>query len=207
VNTADVDDACRRSIESEPPRHLVLAAEAAEARVDDLTFRQIMSALPSGVSVITTVDDEGSPRGLTCSAVCSLSRNPPLLLISIDNRSSVLRAIRNRGGFVVNLLRQNREQVSSIFASALTDRFAAVRWQPTPGTGLPWMPDDTVAHAECQVAATIQAGDHTVVIGAIVAGHAFGTDSSPLVYWQRRYVPWPGPTEDVEIALTLATEG
>jgi flavin reductase (DIM6/NTAB) family NADH-FMN oxidoreductase RutF len=186
---------------------MVLAEEPAEPRVDDDTFRAVMGALPTGVTVVTTTDSEGLPRGLTCSAVCSVSKTPPLLLVCLHRSSSVAADLRARGYFVVNILRDNREHVSDLFASPRSDRFAAVSWQPGAVSGTPWLHQDTIAHAECRVAGTIEAGDHTIVVGVLLSGSAEQSRTTPLMYWRRRYAPWP-TSHDVEAAaMMLATEG
>jgi flavin reductase (DIM6/NTAB) family NADH-FMN oxidoreductase RutF len=177
-----------------------------EATVDPQTFRSIMSAFPSGVTVVTTVDGDGRPMGVTCSAACSVSQDPPLLLVCLHRASSVLTALVAGGGFVVNFLRDNREDTSALFASRSDDRFASVLWEPSPHSGLPWLPLDTVAHAECRVVRTVEAGDHTVVFGAIVHGDAHDA-RGPLMYWRRRYGGWPAEEDTMAVALTHATEG
>nr|AFU65891.1 DacJ [Dactylosporangium sp. SC14051] len=175
--------------------------------VDEATFRAVMGALPSGVTVVTTLDPDGRPVGLTCSAACSVSQRPPLLLVCLNDRSRVLDAILRRGQFIVNVLRDRREATSAVFASRAEDRFAAVPWQPGRRTGVPWLLADTVAHAECEVAGTLHAGDHVIVVGGIVAGDAHPDRVGPLMYWRQRYGGWPVTDDAREIALTLAAEG
>ncbi len=174
--------------------------------VDPETFRSIMSAFPSGVTVVTTLDSAGAPVGVTCSAACSVSQEPPLLLVCLHRASSVLAALVERGGFVVNFLRDNSAETSALFASRTGDRFASVPWEAQPRSGLPWLPWDTVAHAECQVVRTVEAGDHVVVLGAITQGAAHEA-RGPLLYWRRRYGTWPAEEDTMAVALTHATEG
>ncbi|WP_432158436.1 MULTISPECIES: flavin reductase family protein [unclassified Streptomyces] len=173
--------------------------------VDADTFRAVMGALPTGVTVVTTVDADGAPCGFTCSAACSVSQDPPLLLVCVNSGSRVLREMLGAGAFAVNMLRANREWVSAHFAARDADRFAAVDWRPTDSLGLPWLPDHTVAYAECRLDSAIAAGDHTVVIGTIVGGDALRTHG-PLMYWRREYAAWPD-REALGAGLTLATEG
>ncbi|MGK5550300.1 flavin reductase family protein [Actinomadura kijaniata] len=175
--------------------------------VDPPTFLSIMGALPTGVTVVTTLDGRGDPTGLTCSAMCSLSKEPPLLLVCIHRRSRVLGAILERDRFLVNVLRDERESTSSLFASTVADRFSSVVWRPSPSGGLPWMPEDTIAYVECQVAAAIEAGDHTLLIGAMIDGAASRDACGPLMYWRRRYGRWPDEEDPFTAALTMATEG
>ncbi|MFI8931140.1 flavin reductase family protein [Streptomyces sp. NPDC053474] len=182
------------------------AAGAGPAQhVDAEAFRAIMGSLPTGVTVVTTLDSQGDPCGFTCSAACSVSQEPPLLLVCVNSRSRVLREMLGTGAFAVNFLRDNREWLSAHFAARRADRFAAVAWQPTPRHGLPWLPSDTSAYAECVLTSAITAGDHTVVIGTIVDGDVRQA-RGPLMYWRREYAGWPGH-DPVGSGLTLATEG
>lgn len=173
--------------------------------VDDATFRAIMSALPTGVTIVTTIGRDGAPLGLTCSAVCSLSQEPPMLLVCIHRRSGALREIRHTGRFTVNFLRESREAISALFAAPVDDRFESVEWARTDRFGLPWFPRDTTAHAECDLVRAIDAGDHTIVIGVIVSGRARDDGYPPLMYWRRRYGPWPADRDEIDLAT--ATEG
>ncbi|MFL6128487.1 MAG: flavin reductase family protein [Mycobacteriales bacterium] len=158
-------------------------------------FRRVMSAFPSGVSVVTARDAEGRPRGLTCSSLCSLSMDPPMMLACVNRRNGSLAAIRASGGFAVNLLRAGRGVVSDEFASASADKFSRVRWRPSPRSGLPWLLDDSLAFVDCRLVADLAAGSHTILVGLVVDGrdvpeeNGAGTSAEdrPLVHWRRRY--------------------
>ncbi|MFI9275850.1 flavin reductase CtcQ [Kitasatospora sp. NPDC052896] len=184
-----------------------LPLDLATDLVDGPTFQSIMGALPTGVTVVTTLGPDGEPYGLTCSAACSVSKTPPLLLVCIQRGSRVLRALLERGEFVVNVLRGGGESTSALFASPRDDRFRGVPWEPGRHGGLPVMPTDVVAHAECRVAAAVDVGDHTVVIGAVAAGGTRPEVPSPLMYWRRSYARWPVEEDSRVDALTLAAEG
>lgn len=172
--------------------------------VDAQQFRAIMGALPTGVTVVTTLGPQGVPCGFTCSASCSVSQDPPLLLVCVNSHSRVLRAMLSTGAFAVNILRDSREWVSAHFASGADDRFSSVAWKATDQLGLPWLPDDTVAYAECQVHSATVAGDHTVVVGSVIGGDARQA-REPLMYWRREYANWP--LGESPYGITFATEG
>lgn len=163
--------------------------------VDPLTFRQIMSAFPTGIAVVTSYDAGGTPRGLTCSALCSVSMDPPLLLLCVNGSSGSLQAIRASNGFVVNFLREGRDWLSQLFASPSPDKFAQVKWRRSATTGLPWLEEDTIAHADCRLVSDIEAGDHSILIGVLVSGSPPLNSVQPLLYWQRRYASWPATTD------------
>jgi flavin reductase (DIM6/NTAB) family NADH-FMN oxidoreductase RutF len=100
------------------------------------SFFEIMASFPSGVAIVTTLDPEGVPRGLTTTAVSSVSAHPPTVLVCVDLGSRTLDALRARRRFVVNFMGQGRSQLCLLFASKADDKFDRVSWRPTE-TGLP----------------------------------------------------------------------
>jgi flavin reductase (DIM6/NTAB) family NADH-FMN oxidoreductase RutF len=149
-------------------------------------FRAIMGSFASGISIITSIGADGQAAGMTCSAVCSVSADPPLLLSCVKFPSSTLEAIKWRGSFVVNFLDAQAREVSDLFASRQPEKFEQVRWQPGPLTELPVL-ERTLAHAECLVAGVMDAGDHVIVLGKLIGGEA-DIARYPLGYWRGSYV-------------------
>jgi flavin reductase (DIM6/NTAB) family NADH-FMN oxidoreductase RutF len=154
-----------------------------------VAFRQFMSTYFTGVAVITALDDDGRPHGLTCNSLTSVTLSPPTLLVCLHVRSGTLAATRSSAGFAVNLLHAGGRRVAELFASAAPDRFDQVCWRGSARLGLPWLVDDAHAMAECRVADTLPVGDHIVVLGRVV-----GVESgpgSPLLYGMRTFTPTP----------------
>jgi len=149
------------------------------------TFRRIMGSFASGISVVTATDTDRHPHGLTCSAICSVSADPPLLLSCIRTPSGTLDAIVEAGTFAVNFLDASSRAVSDIFASYSVDKFTQVKWRHGEVTGMPIL-NCTVAHAECSVKQVINAGDHAIVLGRIHGGE-IETERLPLNYWRGTY--------------------
>ncbi|MVU81337.1 flavin reductase [Nocardia sp. ET3-3] len=157
--------------------------------VDQVTFKKTMGSLAAGVTIVTTRDRSGEPRGLTCSAVCSLSATPPLLLACLHERSSTLAAIQHSGSFAVNILAAGTADIARTFASPVPERFAGTNWYPGPRTDAPLF-EDTVAWAECAVVDALPMGDHQMVVGRLVNGRALSTQR-PLVYWRAQFSDIP----------------
>jgi flavin reductase (DIM6/NTAB) family NADH-FMN oxidoreductase RutF len=147
-----------------------------------------MGSFASGVTIVTTRDPDGAPRGFTASGFTSLSLDPRLLLICVDNRSATLAAIEACGAFVVNILGEAQRELAQRFASRVEDKFAGVAWHPGD-TGSPVL-EQTLAHAECRVFRLVEGGDHTIVIGEVVAAAA--EDAVPLLYFRGRYGVYHG---------------
>jgi len=160
--------------------------------VDIELFKNVIGSFPAGVTIVTARGADGVPRGLTSNAVCSVSANPPLLLVCVDKRSQTLPSIQTSGAFVVNFLAAGREELSNRFASKDPDKLAGVAWKPSRiADGAPVLADDVVAAAECLVTQAVEAGDHWVFIGCIERGTV--REGAPLMYFRRSYAAWPKP--------------
>jgi flavin reductase (DIM6/NTAB) family NADH-FMN oxidoreductase RutF len=147
-------------------------------------FKAIFASFPGGVTIVTTTDLAGAPIGVTVSAVMSLSLKPPQLLISLASSKYTMRMIEAQEVFTVNFLAAQQHAISDRFATAMPDKFAGVDWYPGAETGAPVLAG-VRAHAECRTEALIRAGDHTLVVGRIVAGDTSLSES--LVYCDRQY--------------------
>lgn len=157
--------------------------------VDAESFKELMCAFPSGVAVVTTCDDDGTPRGFTCSSLCSVSVRPPTILVCVDNRSGTLAALVRRGAFAVNLLHSRGRRAARVFASGDPERFSHVVWRPSPTWNLPHLVEDAHSVAECGLDRTIVSGDHTIVLGRVVTIDR--RPRPPLLYGLRQYARWP----------------
>ena len=157
-----------------------------EARVpvDRDQFFALMASFASSVTVITSKGPDGVLRGLTASAFCSVSLEPRLCLVSVDNRSESISAIKESGSFVVNILSSEQEEISRRFASKIADKFDSVTYRLGPETGAPIL-DGVLAWIECKVYQTVPGGDHTIFIGEIQDGTA--NEGMPLLYFRGQY--------------------
>lgn len=155
--------------------------------MDPVTFKAVMASFPSGVSVVTVLDDAGRPRGLTCSSLCSVSLEPPTLLVCVHNGSETLHSLHERGSFAVNMLTDNSAAIAKVFASKSQEKFAHLAWRPAPyAAGAPILIDDIVAHAECRISHSISVGDHCIFLGVVEHGESYPS-RIPLVYLRRRF--------------------
>ncbi|TGV11300.1 flavin reductase [Mesorhizobium sp. M8A.F.Ca.ET.173.01.1.1] len=146
-------------------------------------LRRFASQFAAGVVVVSTGDEEGNFTGVTMTAVLSLSLNPPLFLISLDNNSNTLGAINANGHFCINFLSVQQADVSKTFASKSENKFSGVEF--TIGvTGSPCI-TGAVAHGECGVQERYESGDHTILIGRLVRTAVHG--GNPLVYHSGKY--------------------
>ncbi|MET8141702.1 flavin reductase family protein [Sphaerisporangium sp. NPDC005288] len=151
-------------------------------------FRSFMSGFPSGVAIITATGLDGRPWGMTCSALCSATTDPPTLIIGIRAESPTLKALLDSRVFAVNLLHDRARRTAELFASGAPDRFDGVRWESRPGCG-PHLLDDAHAVADCRVSDSVLIGRQRIVFG-----EPFRIDdlaeTVPLLYGLRQYGRW-----------------
>jgi len=151
---------------------------------DELHFRKVMGHFATGVTGVTSRAPSGEPRGLTASAVSSVSLRPLLLLVCLGRGSSTREAVLRSGVFAVNILGAAERSLAKRFARGVREeRFDGLGYQEG-ATGSPLL-DDALAWLECQVYDSHEVGDHTVVIGKIAACDARAGD--PLVYFRGRF--------------------
>jgi len=146
-------------------------------------FRSVLGRFPSGVTVVTTKDRDGSDEGMTVSAFCSVSLDPPLVLICIEKTASAYIALTTAPGFVVNVLSASQEQIARRFSIIDIDRFEGVGYSRSPN-GLAVL-DDVLGIIECATFATHDAGDHTIIVGEVEAARA--QNGTPLLYYRGGY--------------------
>ncbi|MFF8619150.1 flavin reductase family protein [Streptomyces sp. NPDC015350] len=148
-------------------------------------FRDAMALLAAPVTVITTADGDGRPRGFTASSVTSVSLDPPLVLVGVTRGSSCHRPLIEQGEFVVNVLGVRHGALARRFATTGVDRFAGGEFEAWPGSGLPYLPDASVL-LRCTLADVVPAGDHDLLLGSPAEVRTDGS-SGALVWYQRGF--------------------
>lgn len=139
-------------------------------------YRKTLGSFMTGVTVVTTIDDLGNPRGFTANSFTSVSLNPPLILVCIAKVAGSCPVFTEADGFAVNILAEDQRHVAIIFASRETDRFSFVEWSIGPG-GNPVF-TDAASWIDCSLRDQIDAGDHWILIGQTVG---FDSRAKPLL--------------------------
>jgi flavin reductase (DIM6/NTAB) family NADH-FMN oxidoreductase RutF len=161
------------SIPSEGPGH-PLSTEA---------FRRACGRFATGVAIVTTMDGDGNPHGLTINSFSSVSLDPPLVLFCLDRASQTRTAFETSISFVVNILYKSQRDLSHRFATRQDERFTGLRYRE--GTlGAPVL-TDCLANLECRRHAIIDGGDHIILIGEVV--QVSTREGEPLLYFAGRY--------------------
>jgi flavin reductase ActVB len=158
--------------------------------LDASGFRNVMGLLAVGVTVVTTRDRDGRPWGLTATAVCSVSLDPPLILVCVDQQADCYDAFLQAEAFAVNLLREDQAWLSRRFATKGVEKFTGVPHRPGV-RGTPIL-TGALAHVECRVQARHPGGDHIIVVGEAMHADAVSPKApgvaSPLVHFRGQYV-------------------
>lgn len=155
--------------------------------IEPALFRRVMGRFATGITVVT-VRDGDRLHGITVSAFCSVSLDPPLSLICIDRTAHAHDLIARAGAWAINVLGEGQRALSEHFAQrwdGSVNPFAEIEYHPGPATGAPLI-DGCIAWAECRLASALDGGDHTIYLGRVVAGRVTSAEP-PLLYFASRY--------------------
>jgi flavin reductase (DIM6/NTAB) family NADH-FMN oxidoreductase RutF len=151
--------------------------------IEQVKFRKALSYFASGVTVITT-QHVGQYHGTTVSSFCSLSLDPPLILVCLDLKSTSHDLISESGVFGVNILAEQDQWLSRHFALRTPDKFSDVLYH-LGQVGVPLL-DNALATLECRVISRYPGGDHSIFIGEVVTS-SIASDKQPLLYFGSKY--------------------
>ena len=159
--------------------------------IDRRYFREAMSRLGAAVNVITTDAAEGD-IGFTASAVCSVTDDPPTLLVCMNRNGKLNTAFKAAGRLCVNVLSHEQEALSALFGGGdmpMASRFARSGWTRLV-TGAPVL-EAAAASFDCKIDQITEVGTHSVFFCAVVAIR-LGSASTGLIYHGRAYHKIPG---------------
>ena len=146
-------------------------------------FKQALSRFASGVTVITTIDKDKKPHGITVSAFCSVSLEPPLILICIDKNAGSYGAFQESRSFVVNILGDDQQHISNQFALPIPDKFDGMDFHLNDQE-IPVL-NEAIVNLECKLKESYEGGDHTIFVGQIEK--SLVREGDPLVYCSGNY--------------------
>lgn len=156
-----------------------------EIVVDDLSGVPSVDALKgfnrqfiTGVTVVTTVDGEGNPRGLAANSYASVSLDPPLVLVCVQKSTSTHDPLFKSSHLGINIMSTGQRGTIGVFASKAPDKFAEVDWHRGPN-GSPLI-EGSAASIEAEIKERFLTKTHTVFISKVT--HAEATDLDALIY-------------------------
>jgi flavin reductase (DIM6/NTAB) family NADH-FMN oxidoreductase RutF len=141
------------------------------------TMKQVNRQFITGVTVVTTMDDE-KPRGLAVNAFSSVSLDPPTVMVAVQRTSSTHDCLFRATHLAINILSTNQLDVVGVFATKADDKFAGLDWEPGP-FGSPLL-KRSGAQMEVEIRERLQASTHTLFVCRVV--HATVSDRHPMVY-------------------------
>lgn len=146
-------------------------------------LRDALGTFATGVTIVTTTLPTGEPIGFTANSFTSVSLDPPLILVCIAKSAAGYAAYTSANAFCVNVLSEDQRDLSGTFAQRGTDKFVGVSWHQDR-TGSPIL-DGSVSYFDCNMHQVVDAGDHAILLGRVVAFDA--TDDTPLCYHRGKY--------------------
>ncbi|WP_114283993.1 flavin reductase family protein [Candidatus Halocynthiibacter alkanivorans] len=160
-----------------------IATDITQTEIDPLALRDVLGKYATGVTVVTTLGDNGAPVGLAANSFTSVSLDPPLILWSLALKAPSLGAFREHSSFVINIMCEESKDLVMNFSRPSTDKFAGVDWQP----GLDGAPVLTAASAtlECETVERISGGDHEIYIGRV--RRISKSEKAPLLFHQGQF--------------------
>ncbi|MFI9584424.1 flavin reductase family protein [Streptomyces sp. NPDC052236] len=177
------------------PQTSALVAIAHAEGVSDEEFRAAMSRLAAGVVLVTAHDADAGPRGgedagMTATAFMSVSLDPPLVVVSLRNGSRMDDLLDEQPLWGVSVLSESQRHIAGRFAmkGRLSDRllFEDIPYARGEVSGA-LLVRGALATLECRTEQRIEAGDHTLVIGRVLAAGVGSADGGPLTYFRGRY--------------------
>jgi flavin reductase (DIM6/NTAB) family NADH-FMN oxidoreductase RutF len=146
-------------------------------------FRQVMGNFATGITVVTTLDRSGKPYGLTVNSFTSVSLDPVLVLVCLDNKLSGLQSFTESKHFGVSMLSDAQEDISRMFAKKDSERPPSIYFEGQ--LGMPLL-RNSIAIMECEVIAKHLAGDHTIFVGQVEHAEVLEA-AKPLLYFRGKY--------------------
>lgn len=150
--------------------------------VDPESFRRALRRFATGVTVVT-VDHDGELHGMTASSFASVSLEPPLVLVCLDKASRTRALILEKGTFAVNVLADDQEEVSRSFSRRGAKPFDTLAHH-SGRSGDPLL-DGAIAWLECRLDEMVEAGDHDIFVGEVLASD--DNEGAPLLYYDQTY--------------------
>lgn len=154
--------------------------------IDQREFRNAVGCFATGITVITTLDADGAPVGITANSFTSLSLTPPLVLFCLDISSSSFEAFHRNRHFAVNVLDEGQQELSAHFARSNINKWDGMAYE-TWDTGCPVL-GGCLANLECDIDSVFEGGDHVIIVGKVVRMR-YDEEASghPLLYYRGRY--------------------
>ena len=147
--------------------------------LDSKFLRKTLGKYSTGVTVVTTIDNNGNPIGMTVNSFTSVSLKPALVLWCIDKKQPSYDSFMNAEGYAVNILSKAQNDLCYRFASQIDDKFENINWMRSEN-GFPII-KNCLAWFDCKKWNYYSGGDHQILVGEVTSFDS--TELEPLIYW------------------------
>ena len=151
---------------------------------DPRTLRDALGCFATGVTVVTCLNADGEPAGITVNSFTSVSLEPPLLLVCLYKEAASAQALISASNFAINVLQTQQQPASITFSTRVEDRFGCTPWS-TGEAGAPIL-KESLGVFECENYAVYDGGDHHILVGQVVKA-SFDAGLDPLLYFRGSY--------------------
>ena len=176
------------------PTQQVEVESRSEDMPDSQTFRQAWGKFATGVSVVTTVQEDGSVHGMTANGISSVSLDPPLVLVCVGHTAASYPLIREAKRFAINIMNEDQRPLAEYYARPSDQKTGELDVSFTHTERGVATVDGSLAHMDCRVVSEHEAGDHTIFI-AEVEEIEIG-DGKPLLYYEGRFSSLANGSQD-----------
>ncbi|SIT02891.1 flavin reductase family protein [Alicyclobacillus vulcanalis] len=153
--------------------------------ISQQAFRQVLGRFATGVTVISVGGDDGSVHAMTANAFSSLSLDPPLVLICLDKQAKTLRLIRERLRFAINILADDQENLSRLFANQAVQQTPSFCF--SCNNTLSPVLDGALANIDCKLFEEYDGGDHVIIVGEVLSAMMNEDKTKPLCFFKGQY--------------------
>lgn len=167
---------------------MVLSSPEDRASVDPAFYRQVIGRFATSITVVTTQSD-GVGHAMTVNSLTSVSLDPVLVLFCAEKAARFHDAVLDAGQWAVSILGEDDEPTSRWFATkgrSLTEQLAGVRHTTGPTTGAPVL-DGAIGVLECRTRGVYDGGDHSIVLGEVLAASVPTGPALPLLHYEGTY--------------------
>ena len=146
---------------------------------DSKFLRKTLGKYSTGVTVVTSIDNDRNPIGMTVNSFTSVSLLPALVLWCIDKKQPSYNSFINAEGYAVNILSKDQNDICYKFASQLDNKFQNVDWKISEN-GFPLL-KNSLAWFDCKKWNYYAGGDHEILVGEVTSFDSL--ELEPLTYW------------------------
>jgi flavin reductase (DIM6/NTAB) family NADH-FMN oxidoreductase RutF len=155
--------------------------------VDSAAFRKACGTFATGITIVTVMGPDGNPHGITVNSFTSVSLEPPMVLVCIDRKATILPQLEAAQYIGINVLSEDQRDLSAQFARRGMDRFESAPW--FSGQFAVPLLEGSLSHYECAVHTVAEGGDHLIFIAEVLHLQCFA--GRPLLYFASSYATLP----------------